>query len=443
MTEMNETAEAEQRTELAVVGMGYVGLPLAVEFAKKIPTTGFDINEEKIRQYQNGNDPTGELGAETIRGTSVEFTADPEKLKKKNVFIVAVPTPVHEDKTPDLAPLEGASRLIGSRMQAGSLVVYESTVYPGATEEVCIPILEESSGMTAGKDFLVGYSPERINPGDREHTLTSTVKIVSGQNAEALERVAEVYSMIFDERDGAGIYRAKSMKVAEAAKVVENSQRDVNIAFMNEVAQIMHRMGVDTIDVLRAMNTKWNALGFRPGLVGGHCIGVDPYYLIREAEKVNYHADLMMKSREINEDIPVMVAQETIRLLSAAGRCPAQQSVYVAGLSFKGNVGDLRNSKAKRIADTVASYGAQVRIADPHADPVEIARMFGRTPVDVSQIRDADCLIVAAAHSDFAAWTEADFRRMMSKTGAGLIVDVCNLFGRDTIEGMGYRYWSL
>lgn len=443
MTELNDIAETGRCTKVAVVGMGYVGLPLAVEFAKKIPTTGFDINEEKIRQYQDGKDPTGELGTETIRGTDITFTADPEKLKEANVFIVAVPTPVHEDKTLDLAPLMGASRLVGSHMPAGSLVVYESTVYPGATEDVCIPILEESSGMTAGTDFLVGYSPERINPGDREHTLTSTVKIVSGQNSEALERVADVYSLIFEDREGAGIYRAKSMKVAEAAKVVENSQRDVNIAFMNEVAQIMHRVGVDTIDVLKAMNTKWNALGFRPGLVGGHCISVDPYYLIQEAEKSNYHANLLVKSREINEDIPVMVAQETIRQLSVDGRCPARQAVCVAGLSFKGNVSDLRNSKAKRIVDTLDSYGMQVEIADPHADAGEAARMFGRRPMDVSQIRDVDCLIVAAAHSDFAAWTAEDFGRMMKETGAGLIVDVCNLFSRDAIEGLGYRYWSL
>lgn len=429
--------------KVAVIGLGYVGLPLAVEFSKKVPTIGFDINAKKIKQYQNGDDPTGELGAQVIRDSGIYFTSDTQKLRTANVFIIAVPTPIHEDNTLDFVPLKEASRLVGLFMPVNSLVVYESTVYPGATEDICIPVLEEHSGMKAGRDFRVGYSPERINPGDKEHALTNVTKIVSGQDEETLEDVAEVYGYIFDEHAAGSIYKAKNIKVAEAAKVVENSQRDINIAFMNETARIMHRIGIDTIDVLNAMNTKWNALGFKPGLVGGHCISIDPYYLIHRAEETNYHANLLMTGRAINEDIPVLIAQETIRLIILSGKNPAEQSVYIAGLTFKGNVNDLRNSQAKRIVDILTSSGLNVEIADPVADKKEVERLFHRTPVELSAVSDADCLIIAAAHQIFADWTKEDIDRLMDKNGAKIIVDVCNIFERTYIEEMGYQYWSL
>lgn len=434
--------EKSQKT-VAVVGMGYVGLPLAIEFSKKGPVIGFDIQEAKIEKYKRGEDPTGEAGAEKVKNSGIDFTSDPQRLRDASVFIVTVPTPVHEDNTLNLAPLKSASRLVGTHMGQGSLVVYESTVYPGATEGVCIPILEECSGMRAGRDFRVGYSPERINPGDTQHSLTSVTKIVSGQDPETLEAVAAVYGRIFDGRASGGIYKVKSIKVAEATKVIENAQRDVNVAFMNEIAQILHRLDIHTEDVLEAMNTKWNALGFHPGLVGGHCIGVDPYYLIQEAEKTNYHANLLTTSRAINEEIPVMIARETVRAIVLAGADPAKQSVYVVGLTFKGNVNDMRNSKVKRIVDTLEAYGLRVQIADPSAEEGEIEKQFGKKPVDMARIRGADCLIVAAGHQVFAQWTQADFQRMMKEDGTRLLVDVCNLFDREKMEGLGYRYWSL
>lgn len=429
--------------KIAVIGLGYVGFPLAVEFSKKVHTIGFDINEKKIKTYQSGEDPTGELGSKAISDSNIFFTSNPEELRNAKVFIIAVPTPIHEDNTLDFEPLKEASKMVGRLMPSDSLVVYESTVYPGATEDICVPVLEKYSGMKVGKDFRVGYSPERINPGDKEHALTSVTKIVSGQDEDTLEAVAEVYGYIFDEHVTGSIYKAKSIKVAEAAKVVENSQRDINIAFMNEIAGIMHRLGIDTIDVLNAMDTKWNALGFKPGLVGGHCISIDPYYLIHRAEETNYHANLLMTGRAINENIPILIAQETIRQFILAGKNPAEQSVYIAGLTFKGNVNDLRNSQAKRIADILSSYGIKVEITDPIADKKEVEKLFHRVPVELSSISDADCLIIAAAHQIFIDWTKDEIDKLMNENGARLIVDTCNIFERTHIEKMGYRYWSL
>ena len=428
---------------IAVVGTGYVGLPLAIGFSKKVPAIGFDVVKEKIELLRNGVDTSGEFTPEALKSAAVEYTDDPARLDAATVFIVAVPTPVHDDKTLDLAPLIGASNTIGEHLSPGGLVVYESTVYPGVTEDVCIPILEKKSGMKAGRDFWVGYSPERINPGDREHTLTSTVKIISGQDETALEKVEKVYGLLFDGSVPGSLYKARSIKVAEAAKIVENTQRDINIAFMNEIAQILHRIGVDTVDVLNAMNTKWNALGFRPGLVGGHCISVDPYYLIQEAERMNYHANFLSAARAVNEDIPVMIAQQVIRAFTTAGKNPAGQRVYALGLTFKGNVRDMRNAKMKRIVDILASYGVDVKIADPMAVPGDIARVYGREPVAMEDVRDGDCLIIGADHRAFHSWTDADFSRMLRPDGAKLIFDICNIYDRASIEGQGYRYWSL
>ena len=344
----------ERREKLALIGLGYVGMPIAVAFAKKVDVIGFDLNKEKIEKYRVGIDPTGEVGDAAIKETSVDFTAEPARLQEARFYIVAVPTPVNQDKTPDLNPVESASRLLGRNLSKGSIVVYESTVYPGVTEDICVPILEEESGLKCGVDFKVGYSPERINPGDKVHRLENIKKIVSGMDQESLDIIANVYGLVI----GAGVHRAGSIKVAEAAKVVENSQRDINIAFINELAMAFDKMGIDTKEVIDAMDTKWNALGFRPGLVGGHCIGVDPYYFIYEAERLGYHSRLISAGRQINDDMPGFVGENIIKQLVLSGKSVKNAKVVFFGVTFKENCPDVRNSKVIDIIKYLEEAGA-------------------------------------------------------------------------------------
>ena len=356
--------------KISLVGLGYVGMPIAVAFAKKAEVIGFDLNAEKIKAYQAGKDPTKEVGDEAIAKTSVQFTLDPSKLKEAKFHIVAVPTPINLDKTPDLYPVESASHLLGKNLTKGSIVVYESTVYPGVTEDICVPILEEESGLKCGTDFKIGYSPERINPGDKVHRLENIRKIVSGMDEEALEEIAHVYELVIE----AGVHRASSIKVAEAAKVVENSQRDINIAFINELAMAFDRMGIDTNEVIDAMNTKWNALGFRPGLVGGHCIGVDPYYFIYEAEKLGYHSRLIASGRQINDDMPNFVGDQIVKQMVLANKQVRSAKVVFFGATFKENCPDVRNSKVMEIIRYLDGFGIKPVLVDPEADPKEVER---------------------------------------------------------------------
>ena len=385
------------KSKLALVGLGYVGMPIAVAFAKKVPVIGFDLNQEKIEKYREGHDPTGEVGDAAIRETSVDFTSDETRLKEAAFIIVAVPTPINSDKTPDLAPVEGASVTVGRNLTKGAIVVYESTVYPGVTEDICVPILEKESGLKCGSDFYVGYSPERINPGDKAHRLENIKKIVSGMNTETMEEIAKVYELVIK----AGVHRASSIKVAEAAKVVENSQRDINIAFMNELAMVFDRMDIDTHEVIEAMNTKWNALGFYPGLVGGHCIGVDPYYFVYEAEKLGYHSQIILAGRKINDDMAGYVADVIIKQLVLANKKVKQSKVLILGITFKENCPDTRNSKVNDIIQRLNEFGIQPLVSDPYADPADAKREYGVDLVDWENVRDVDCVVFAVAHNSF------------------------------------------
>ena len=383
--------------KISVLGLGYVGMPIAVAFSKKVNVIGFDLNEKKIELYKSGIDPTNEVGNEAIKQTTVEFTADESKLKEAKFHIVAVPTPINLDKTPDLSPVEGASRIVGRNLTKGSIAVYESTVYPGVTEDICVPILEKESGLKCGVDFKVGYSPERINPGDKVNRLENIIKIVSGMDAESLNEIAKVYELVIE----VGVHRASSIKVAEAAKVVENSQRDINIAFMNELAMVFDRMGIDTKEVIDAMNTKWNALGFYPGLVGGHCIGVDPYYFVYEAEKLGYHSQIILSGRKINDGMGKFVADAIIKKLIIANKVVKQSKVVILGITFKDNCPDIRNSKVVDIIKSLSEYGIEPIVVDPKADATEANHEYGFNLVDIKDVRDADCLVLAVAHEDF------------------------------------------
>ncbi|MBO5743035.1 MAG: nucleotide sugar dehydrogenase, partial [Clostridia bacterium] len=383
--------------KISLVGLGYVGMPIAVAFAKKVKVVGFDLNAKKIEAYKNGIDPTNEVGDEEIKNSSVEFTSDETKLKEAKFHIVAVPTPVNADKTPDLAPVIGASEIVGRNLTKGSYVVYESTVYPGVTEDVCIPILEKESGLKCGVDFKIGYSPERINPGDKVHRLENIKKIVSGCDEESLDVIAKVYELVIE----VGVHRASCIKVAEAAKVVENSQRDINIAFMNELAMAFDKMGIDTNEVVDAMNTKWNALGFRPGLVGGHCIGVDPYYFIYEAEKLGYHSQIIAAGRKVNDGMGAFVADATIKKMILANKSPRQAKVVIMGITFKENCPDTRNSKVEDIINRLGEYGVTPLVVDPWSDPADAKREYNVDLTDLSDIKDADCIIFAVAHNEF------------------------------------------
>lgn len=425
--------------KLSLVGLGYVGMPIAVAFSKKIKVIGFDLNQEKIQMYQSGVDPTGEVGNEAIREAAVEFTADAEKLREAKFHIVAVPTPVNADHTPDLRPVEGASRIVGQNLAKGSIVVFESTVYPGVTEEICVPILEQESGLVCGRDFTVGYSPERINPGDQVHRLETIVKIVSGMNEETLEEVAKVYELVVD----AGVHRAESIKVAEAAKVIENSQRDINIAFMNELSIIFHKMGIDTQAVLEAAGTKWNFLKFFPGLVGGHCIGVDPYYLTYKAEQLGYHSQIILSGRRINDDMGKYVAESVIKSLIKADVAVKGAKVAILGFAFKENCPDTRNTKVIDIVKELREYGVEPVIADPVADSLEANREYGISFAKDEGIRQMDAVILAVAHEQYAGLTQEQIAAYFKTDGQRILVDIKGILNKKEYEEAGYFYWRL
>ena len=427
--------------KIALTGLGYVGMPIAVAFAKKVKVIGFDLNSEKIEKYRQGIDPTKEVGDDAIRNTTVEFTSDPAKLKEAKFHIVAVPTPINLDKTPDLHPVESASALLGKNLTGGSIIVYESTVYPGVTEDICVPILEKESGLKCGVDFKVGYSPERINPGDKKHRLENIKKIVSGMDEETLDEIAKVYELVIE----AGVHRAGSIKVAEAAKVVENSQRDINIAFINELAMAFDKMGIDTSEVIDAMDTKWNALGFRPGLVGGHCIGVDPYYFIYEAEKLGYHSRLISSGRQINDDMPGFVGDNIIKQLVLANKQVRQAKVVFFGVTFKENCPDVRNSKVMEIVRHLEQYKIQPVLVDPEADASEVKKSYGLKLSDIKEAYDADCIVIAVAHEKYRVMSLAGWDEFFKKcdNSQKVIIDIKSVLDRAEVTAAGYRYWRL
>ena len=424
--------------KLSLVGLGYVGMPIAVAFARKVDVIGFDINSSKIALYKNGVDPTHEVGDEEISKTTVDFTSDETRLREARFHIVAVPTPVNDDHTPDLRPVEGASHVLGRNLTKGSVVVFESTVYPGVTEDVCVPILEKESGLKCGEDFKIGYSPERINPGDKMHRLETITKIVSGMDEETLDCVAKVYELVVS----AGVHRAESIKVAEAAKVIENSQRDINIAFMNELSIIFNKMGIDTQAVLEAAGTKWNFLKFEPGLVGGHCIGVDPYYLTYKAEMLGYHSQVILAGRRINDDMGKYVAENCVKKLIAADKAVRGAKVAILGFTFKENCPDTRNTKVIDIVRELQEYGITPVIADPQADAAEAKHLYGIEFADISSMKNMDAVILAVAHKEFSGYTLEQIDRFYSK-GTKVLLDIKGLLDRKEYEAAGYSYWRL
>jgi len=425
--------------KLAVIGLGYVGMPLAVAFSKKTDTIGFDVSKSKIEAYRQGIDLTREVGNEGIRNCSVDFTFDESKLKEAKFHIVTVPTPISDDHTPDLEFLVGATETIGRNLAKGSIVVYESTVYPGVTEDICIPVLEKASGLTCGVDFKVGYSPERINPGDTVNRLETIVKVVSGMDIESLEEIAKVYEIVV----AAGVHKASCIKVAEATKVVENAQRDVNIAFMNELAMVFDKMGVDTTDVMEAMKTKWNALHFYPGLVGGHCIGVDPYYFIYEAEKVGHHSELISSGRRINEEMCVFVGDMIIKQLSLANKVVKQSKVAILGLTFKENCPDIRNSKMFDIIEHLHTYGIEPVVVDPEASPQDAKEEYGISLISLDDLHDMDCIVLGVAHDVFKNIDIAQLDKIFGdyQKDEKIIIDVKSILNNTEMEKYGYRYW--
>lgn len=427
---------------LALVGLGYVGMPIAVAFAKKgLNVIGFDLNKEKIELYKSGIDPTLEVGNETIRKTTVQFTSDESDLKKAKFIIVAVPTPVNIDHTPDLTPVIGASEIVGRNLTKGAIVVYESTVYPGCTEHVCIPILERESGLKCGVDFKIGYSPERINPGDKVHRLENIHKIVSGCDAESLKEIKNVYDIVIE----VGTHPVSNMRTAEAVKVVENSQRDINIAFMNELAMVFDRMDIDTNEVVDGMNTKWNALGFRPGLVGGHCIGVDPYYFTYEAEKLGYHSQIILNGRIVNDSMGAYVANAAIKQMIEAGQAPKKSKVVILGLTFKENCPDTRNSKVNDIIKQLSTYEIEPVVVDPWASERDAMREYGVTLTKLEDVSDADCVIVAVAHNEFRALSLDDIKHLFRNcdNSEKVLLDVKGLYKVEDLKASGMRYWRL
>ncbi len=427
-----------ENTTVAVIGLGYVGLPLAVEFGKHFPTIGFDLSETKVAAYRQGVDPTGEVGSsELVAARQLTVTTDARMLQRADFVIVAVPTPIDDAHQPDFGPLLGASESLGPNLKRGATVVFESTVYPGATEEICVPALEKHSGLVWRKDFWIGYSPERINPGDKEHTLTRITKVVSGDTAETLERVARMYGRVIE----AGVYRASSIKVAEAAKVIENTQRDLNIALMNELSLIFHRLGIDTIEVLEAAGTKWNFLGFRPGLVGGHCIGVDPYYLTHKADKLGYHPQVILAGRRINDGMGKYVAEQTVKQLIQTGFAVKGAPIVVLGLTFKENCPDLRNSRVIDIVRELASYGADVHVHDPVADPAEARHEYGVELEPWQSLPRAHAIVAAVAHQAFGELTPADIAAKLVR--GGLYVDVKCKADAAGLRALGANVWRL
>ena len=423
---------------IAVIGLGYVGLPLVVEFGKHFRTIGFDISEAKVTSCLKGIDPSRELSDEEMQASShAVYTADASLLAQADIIVVAVPTPVDSAHIPDFRPLIGASASVGENMKKGAIVVYESTVYPGATEEVCIPVLERTSGLVWKKDFFVGYSPERINPGDKEHTLTKILKIVSGDCPETLDKVAELYQTIILP----GVHRASSIKAAEAAKVIENTQRDLNISLMNELSIIFDKLGIDTSEVLAAAGTKWNFLKFQPGLVGGHCIGVDPYYLTHKAEMLGYNPQVILAGRRINDGMGKFIAEQTIKQMIAADSYIKGAKVNILGLTFKENCSDLRNSKVVDIIHELQSYGVEVYVTDPRADAAEAMHEYGVSLLRWADLPRADAIVAAVAHSEYAGLTVEDFGKKLVKGGA--FIDVKAAYDRSAMEAAGYRLWRL
>ena len=425
--------------KIALVGLGYVGMPIAVAFSRKVDVIGFDLNKAKIALYQNGIDPTKEVGNEVIKNCKVDFTSDETRLKEAKFFIVAVPTPVNSDHTPDLTPVEGASRIVGRNMPKGSIVVFESTVYPGVTEDICVPILEKESGMKCGVDFKIGYSPERINPGDKVHRLETITKIVSGMDEETLDEVAKVYELVVE----AGVHRAESIKVAEAAKVIENSQRDINIAFMNELSIIFNKMDIDTKAVLEAAGTKWNFLNFRPGLVGGHCIGVDPYYLTYKAEQLGYHSQIILSGRRINDDMGKYCAENLVKKLIQADVPVKNAKVAILGFTFKENCPDTRNTRIIDIYKELQEYGITAVIADPAADKDEAKMLYGIEFAEISEIKDMDAVILAVAHEEFKRLDVAKMDCLYKNGAKKVLLDLKGLLDKKTFVAADYLYWRL
>ena len=425
--------------KISLVGLGYVGMPIAVAFARKVKVIGYDLNAEKIKLYQSGIDPTNEVGNEVIKNTTVEFTSDENKLKEAKFHIVAVPTPVNDDHTPDLTPVEGASRILGRNLTKGSIVVFESTVYPGVTEDICVPILEKESGLKCGEDFKIGYSPERINPGDKVHRLETITKIVSGMDEETLDEVAKVYELVVE----AGVHRAESIKVAEAAKVIENSQRDINIAFMNELSIIFNKMGIDTKAVLEAAGTKWNFLKFSPGLVGGHCIGVDPYYLTYKAEQLGYHSQIILSGRRINDDMGKYVAESIVKNMIAADLAIKNAKVAILGFTFKENCPDTRNTKIVDIYNELREYGITPVVVDTTADASEAKKLYGITFGTMADIKDMDAVIIAVAHDDFLKLTKDDIKGFFNSNNiVKVLADIKGILNRKEYE-KDFAYWRL
>ena len=426
--------------KIALVGLGYVGMPIAVAFAKKVKVIGYDLNAEKIRLYKDGIDPTNEVGNEVIKNTKVEFTSDESRLREAKFHIVAVPTPVNPDHTPDLSPVEGASRILGRNLTKGSIVVFESTVYPGVTEDVCVPILEAESGLKCGVDFKIGYSPERINPGDKVHRLETITKIVSGMDDETLDEVAHVYELVVE----AGVHRAESIKVAEAAKVIENSQRDINIAFMNELSIIFDKMGIDTLEVLKAAGTKWNFLNFRPGLVGGHCIGVDPYYLTYKAEQLGYHSQIILSGRRINDDMGKYVAESVVKKLISADLPVKGAKVAILGFTFKENCPDTRNTKVIDIYNELGEYGIVPIVVDDTADASEAKRLYGIEFKTMADVKDMDAVILAVAHDNLKGISKDRMDSLYNPNNKSrILADIKGILNKSEYTDTDYIYWRL
>ena len=428
----------DRSSKIAVVGLGYVGLPLAVHLSAHFAVTGYDVRKSRIAELKQGHDRTLEISGETLKEAVLDFTADPQILSSYPLIIVAVPTPIDDSRIPDLRPVENAAHAVGKHLAAGSTVVFESTVYPGVTEDICVPILEKQSGLKLGEGFTVGYSPERINPGDRVHTLDNITKIVSASDPQTLELLSQIYGTIVR----AGIYRTSSIKVAEAAKVIENTQRDINIALMNELSIIFNRMDIDTLEVLEAAGTKWNFLPFRPGLVGGHCIGVDPYYLTYKAESIGYHPEMILAGRRINDNMGKYIAERTIKILITAGRPVRNARVAVLGLTFKENIPDLRNTRVIDIITELKDYGVHVLVHDPMADPAEVNHYYGLTMTAVQDIQEVDAVIVAVAHQAYQHLGLAGMSGLC-RSGRPIVVDVKAIFDPEEARRLGIHYWRL
>lgn len=423
--------------KISVIGLGYVGFPLLIELAKIYDVVGFDVSEEKVKCYKNGIDVTNEVGNELTKETNAFFTADETEIEKCRFHIVAVPTPINSDKTPNLTPIIEASKTVGRNLTKGSIVVFESTVYPGTTEEICVPVLEQSSGLKFGKDFKIGYSPERINPGDKVNTLTKIVKIVSGSDDDTLNTISKVYDEILEK----GVHEAPSIKVAEAAKVIENAQRDINIAFMNELSMVFNKMDINTNDVLEAAGTKWNFLDFKPGLVGGHCIGVDPYYFTYKAEQLGYHSQIILAGRKINDEMGRYAATNIIKQIIHSGQAVKGAKVAIFGFTFKENVADVRNTKVIDIIDELKDYGVEVLVHDPVADEADVQNQFGINLVEKDELKDLTAIVFAVPHQVFAEYSIEYFDRLY-KNGK-VFVDLKSAYSKEEYESKGYLYWGL